>query len=106
MGASSPYDIDEFIYSIIDLNMPEMIKKSEFEAERIRVLSYNIPGARDARNQGSKEYYRQLIDLLRFLRTQRFPGGQSDLELSLYQKIARKLIVKEQWLPGVLEEFD
>ena len=26
MGASSPYDIDEFIYSIIDLNMPEMIK--------------------------------------------------------------------------------
>jgi len=58
MVSSSPYNIDEHVYSIIHLDLPEMIKRSEFEAERIRGLSYNIPGARHTRNHGGKEYYR------------------------------------------------
>ena len=68
MDKEFPYDIEKFIAEIKDLDLSDMVEKAEQETERVYQLSFEVPGAHEARDQGSMMYVQQLRDFLYFLK--------------------------------------
>jgi len=105
MTAYNPYDLQQFIDSVKDLDWHEIVKTASDRRHHLQNISFSRKGAPRAREMGSVQLATQLTALLSWLGDFQKPLGLSDGHFAAFRVICENLVQKGQVKPDALAVF-
>ena len=99
------FDKQAFVQRVKDLDLDQIVDAAKQEVYETESTSYGVPGAPDARAEGSVRYASFLKGLLFYLRSGKRPAGLTAEEFHILRPLVESLVRRGQLLPAVLQDF-